>query len=94
MKRHGIEQEFQLINDKGALVPRAKDVLESVPDELKRFGKGGIYQDKYATQLEIATDAVTDMNVMKEQLVLLREALVEEATQLTKIFSSIVEKSK
>lgn len=77
--RHGIEQEFQVVNEKGRLVPRTKDILEHIPDKYKEFGKGGIYQDKYPTQLEIATDVAGDLDELREQLLELREIICRAA---------------
>ena len=73
--KHGVEQEIQVVNENGHLVYEVSKILDNVPEKYESYGKGGIYQDKYQSQLEIATDACETLEELEEQLLELEESL-------------------
>ncbi len=79
--KHGVEQEIQVVNENGHLVYEVPKILDKVPDKYYEFGKGGIYKDKYQSQLEIATDTCETLEELEEQLIELREVVNEAARE-------------
>lgn len=79
--RHGVEQEIQVVNENGHLVYEVSKILDNIPEKYKSYGKGGIYQDKYQSQLEIATDACDTLEELEEQLIELRDVVIESARE-------------
>jgi gamma-glutamyl:cysteine ligase YbdK (ATP-grasp superfamily) len=80
--KHGIEQELQVVNDTGRLVYKVGEILHRIPKEYHHFKtKGGIYQDVYDSQLEIATDASEDLEEIERELLELRGLVAEKAAQ-------------
>jgi len=68
--RHGVEQEIQVVNENGHLVYDVSKILDNIPEKYKSYGKGGIYQYKYQSQREIATEACDTLEELEEQLII------------------------
>lgn len=73
------------MNENGKLLYEVSKILDEIPDRYKEYGKGGIYKDKYQSQLEIATDVCEDLDELEEQLDELRK-VVNDAAEETDLF--------
>ena len=80
--KHGIEQEIQVVNQEGRLVYKVQEILEKIPSEFLKYKTfGGVYKDVYDSQLEIATDATSEIEELERQLYQLRTLVSEKANQ-------------
>ncbi|MDD5502526.1 MAG: glutamate-cysteine ligase family protein [Candidatus Thermoplasmatota archaeon] len=79
---HGVEQEFQIVDDNGKLVPAFDSIAKYLPDSYTRPNAKGfryIWQDDYKTQLEISTGVCWTYDRLKYWLTQLRAVAFEAA---------------
>jgi glutamate---cysteine ligase / carboxylate-amine ligase len=73
----GVEEEYQIVNEKGALIPRSNQVLESVQDELGQRAA----HELFLAQVEIGTPVCASLNEVRQQIKRGRHAMIEAAQQ-------------
>ena len=79
---HGVEQEFQIVDGEGKLVPAFDEIIKRVPDSYKKPNTRGfrfIWQDDYKTQLEISTGVCWTYERLEYWLRQLRAVAIEAA---------------
>ncbi|MFQ5891338.1 MAG: glutamate-cysteine ligase family protein, partial [Candidatus Methanofastidiosia archaeon] len=69
---HGAEQEIQIVDERGMLQNRVRDLMESVPSSLSGGKNRKFIKDAYDTQLEIVTGITKDLDELKSELIFLR----------------------